>query len=160
VLKNLNWNFRIIFYSWMWFFYTRQIRQTLNFFLLFPIFLICSSPPFVSPLFIFNLSCVSHHNYLPPYILCLLQVETTPSPCFPCSWPFPKYISVSSPTSQSQSHSQSHITTDGRSDSLSWCRARSATCDQIFFSLKAAVLSLLGALSDERSGLSFVSISL
>jgi hypothetical protein len=59
----------------------------------------------------------------------------------------------------SQSQSQSHITTDGRSVSMFWCRARYGTCDQIFSPLfKVAVLSLWGALSDERSGVSFVSI--
>jgi hypothetical protein len=40
-----------------------------------------------------------------------------------------------------------HITTDGRSVSMSWCRARSGTCDQIF-PPKVAVLPLWGALSD------------
>jgi hypothetical protein len=54
-------------------------------------------------------------------------------------------------TQENNMPSQSHIMTDGR--------ARSGTCDQRFF-LKVAVLSLRGALSDERSGLSFVTVSL
>jgi hypothetical protein len=61
----------------------------------------------------------------------------------------------------SQSQSKSHITTDGRSVSMSWCRARFGTCDRIlfyFFFFKVAVLSLWGALSDVGSDLSFVSL--
>jgi hypothetical protein len=41
---------------------------------------------------------------------------------------------------------------------MSWCRVHSGTCDQILFCLKFAVLFLSGALSDERSGLSPVSL--
>jgi hypothetical protein len=61
--------------------------------------------------------------------------------------------------SQSQSQSQSHFATDGRSVSMSGCRAPSGAHDQMFVnSLKVTVLSYLCALSEERSGLSFVSI--
>jgi hypothetical protein len=43
--------------------------------------------------------------------------------------------------------------------SMSWCRAQSGTSDQrYFFFLKVTVLSFWGALSVERSGLSFVSL--
>jgi hypothetical protein len=61
--------------------------------------------------------------------------------------------------SQSQSQSQSYITTDSQSVSMSWRRAQSGTFDQryIFF-FKVTVLSFGGALSDERSGLLFVSL--
>jgi hypothetical protein len=47
--------------------------------------------------------------------------------------------------------------TVSQSVSMSWCQVHSGTCDQILFCLKVAVLSLWGALSDERSGLSPVS---
>jgi hypothetical protein len=53
---------------------------------------------------------------------------------------------------------QRHITTDSQSVSKSWCRAQSGTFDQRFFFFKVSVLSFGGALSDERSGLSFVSL--
>jgi hypothetical protein len=49
------------------------------------------------------------------------------------------------------SQSQSHIATDGQSNSKSWCRA-----PDIYYSLTATVLFLWGALSDDRTGLSFV----
>jgi hypothetical protein len=57
-----------------------------------------------------------------------------------------------------QSQSQSHIATDGQSVCLSWCRAPSGAHDHILIT----VWQLLscpweGALSDERTGLSFVS---
>jgi hypothetical protein len=52
------------------------------------------------------------------------------------------------------SESESHC--DWRSVSLSWCRA---PWPDIHSSLKVTVLSIWGALSDERSGLSFVSHS-
>jgi hypothetical protein len=55
----------------------------------------------------------------------------------------------------------SHFATDGRSVSMSWCRAPSEAHDQTFVNcLTVTVLSYSGALSDERSGLSFVSHSL
>jgi hypothetical protein len=57
----------------------------------------------------------------------------------------------------SQSQSQSHTATDGRSVNTSWCRAQSGTYDQSFF-FKVTVLSFGGALSDERLGLSCVSL--
>jgi hypothetical protein len=52
--------------------------------------------------------------------------------------------------------SQSYIVTDGRSISKSWCRTPSGAHDQIFISLTVTVLFLWSALSDERTGLSFV----
>jgi hypothetical protein len=65
--------------------------------------------------------------------------------------------------SPSPSPSPSHIVTDGQSVCLSWCRAPAGAHDQIFsffFSyMKVAVLFIWGALSEERSGLSFVSHS-
>jgi hypothetical protein len=55
----------------------------------------------------------------------------------------------------------SHFTTDGQSVSMSWCRAPSGAYDQMSVNcLTVTVLSNSGALSDERSGLSFVSHSL
>jgi hypothetical protein len=58
------------------------------------------------------------------------------------------------------SHSQSPVTTDGQSVGLSWCRAPSGAHDQILhFSVKVIVLSIACALSDGRSGLSFVAVS-
>jgi hypothetical protein len=56
------------------------------------------------------------------------------------------------------SQRQSYIATDGESVSKSWCRAPSGTHDQIFsyYYLTVTVLFLWGALSDERTGLSFV----
>jgi hypothetical protein len=56
-----------------------------------------------------------------------------------------------------QSQSQSHIATDGQSVSMSWCRAQIWDLEQIFF-FKVNVLSFGGVLSDERSGLSCVSV--
>jgi hypothetical protein len=57
--------------------------------------------------------------------------------------------------------SQSRFTTDGLSVSMCWCRAPSGAHDQIFVNcLTGTVLSYSGALSDERSDLSFVSHSL
>jgi hypothetical protein len=46
--------------------------------------------------------------------------------------------------------SQSHIATDGQSVSKSWCRP------DIYYCLTVMVLCFVGALSDERKGLSFV----
>jgi hypothetical protein len=48
-----------------------------------------------------------------------------------------------------QSQSQSHITTDGQSVSMSWCRAQSGTFEQNFFSSKL-LYSLFGAPSLTR----------
>jgi hypothetical protein len=48
--------------------------------------------------------------------------------------------------------SRSHIATDGQSVSKSWCR----TPADIYYSLTITVLLLWGALSDERTGPSFV----
>jgi hypothetical protein len=53
--------------------------------------------------------------------------------------------------------SRSHIATDGQSISKSWCRVPSGAHDQIFITLlTVTVLFLWGALSDEKTGLSFV----
>jgi hypothetical protein len=56
--------------------------------------------------------------------------------------------------------SQSHIATDGQSVSKSWCRAPSGTYDQIFSTVcqLRSCFFLWGALSDERTGLSFVRV--
>jgi hypothetical protein len=59
------------------------------------------------------------------------------------------------------SQSQSHIATDGQSVSKSWCRAPFETYDQIFstvWQLRSCFFFLWGALSDERTGLSFVRV--
>jgi hypothetical protein len=56
--------------------------------------------------------------------------------------------------------SPSQFTTDGPSVSVSWCRAPSGAHDQIVVNcLTVAVLCCFCAISDERSGLSFVSHS-
>jgi hypothetical protein len=56
-----------------------------------------------------------------------------------------------------QSQSQSHIATDGQSVSKSWCQAPSGAHDQIFITRwQLRSFFLWGALSDERTGLSFV----
>jgi hypothetical protein len=47
--------------------------------------------------------------------------------------------------------------TVSQSVSMSWCRTQSGTLTRVFF-FKVIVLSFWGALSDERSGLSFVSL--
>jgi hypothetical protein len=57
-----------------------------------------------------------------------------------------------------QSQSQSHITTIGQSVSMSWCRAQSGTFGQRFFFQSYCLVFFWGALSDERSGPSFVSL--
>jgi hypothetical protein len=55
---------------------------------------------------------------------------------------------------------KSPFATDGRSVSMSWCRAPSGAHDQMVVNcLTVAVLSCSCALSEERSGLSFVSHS-
>jgi hypothetical protein len=65
--------------------------------------------------------------------------------------------------SQSQSQSQSRLSTNSQSASASWCQAHSWAFDQKFvfvwcFYWKLRSCLLWGALSDERSGLSFVSL--
>jgi hypothetical protein len=55
-----------------------------------------------------------------------------------------------------KSQSQSHIATDGQSISKSWYRAPFGAHDQIFICLRVTFLFPCGALSDERTGLSFV----
>jgi hypothetical protein len=60
----------------------------------------------------------------------------------------------------SQSQGQSHIATDGQSISKSWCRAPSWAHDQIFVTFwELRSCFLWGALSDERTGLSFVCVA-
>jgi hypothetical protein len=56
------------------------------------------------------------------------------------------------------SQSRSHIVTDGQSISKSWCRVPSGAHDQIciYYSLTVTFLFFRGALSDERTGLSFI----
>jgi hypothetical protein len=58
----------------------------------------------------------------------------------------------------SSSQSQSHIATDGQSVSNSWCQAQIWDIRPEIFFFKFTVLSFWGALSDENSGLSCVSI--
>jgi hypothetical protein len=53
------------------------------------------------------------------------------------------------PTVRNSSQSRSHIATDGQSVSKSWCRA------PVFITLTVTVLFSWGALSDERTSLSF-----
>jgi hypothetical protein len=65
---------------------------------------------------------------------------------------------IFSPYSQSQS--QSHIATDGQSVCLSWCRAPSGAHDQILITgWQLLSCPWEGAVSDERTGMSFVSQS-
>jgi hypothetical protein len=57
--------------------------------------------------------------------------------------------------------SQSYFAIGSLSVSTSWCRAHSGTYDQMLFSFRSFLSCLFfGALSDEGSGLSFVSLSL
>jgi hypothetical protein len=57
----------------------------------------------------------------------------------------------------SQNQSQSHIATDRLSVSKSWCRAPSGAHDQIFITVwQLRYFFLWGALSNERTGVSFV----
>jgi hypothetical protein len=46
--------------------------------------------------------------------------------------------------------SQSHVTTDGQSVSMSWCHVRFGTCDQILFSVCKLLCCLCGAPSLTR----------
>jgi hypothetical protein len=56
-----------------------------------------------------------------------------------------------------ESESESYVTTDAQPVSLSWNKDPSGSYDQIFITcVTVTVLFLLGALSDERAGLSFV----
>jgi hypothetical protein len=62
--------------------------------------------------------------------------------------------------SQSQRQSQSHITTDGQSVCLSWCRAPSRDHDQIFVECLTVIVSFMeGCLSDDMVGLFCVWVS-
>jgi hypothetical protein len=55
------------------------------------------------------------------------------------------------------SSSQSHIATDGQSISKPWCRTPfGGSWPDIYYCLTVTVWCLLGALSDERTGLSFI----
>jgi hypothetical protein len=55
------------------------------------------------------------------------------------------------------SESESHVTIDGQSVSLSWNKAPIwGLRPDIYYSLTITVLFLWGALSDERTGMSFV----
>jgi hypothetical protein len=73
----------------------------------------------------------------------------------------PPHVTLTQP-----SQSQSYFAIDSLSVSTSWCRAHSGTYDQMLFSFRSlmsevfCLVSFLGALSDEKSGLSFVSLSL
>jgi hypothetical protein len=66
----------------------------------------------------------------------------------------------------SQKPSQSYLAADVQSVSTSWCRAHFGALYQMMFSCGIFMpevycpVSFLGALSDERSGLSFVSLCL
>jgi hypothetical protein len=70
-----------------------------------------------------------------------------------CSW-LDYYLSS---TDWGSSQSQSRLATGGESVSKSWCRAPSGAHDQIFISVwQLRSCFSWGALSDERTGLSFV----
>jgi hypothetical protein len=56
----------------------------------------------------------------------------------------------------SECQSQSSVATDGQSVSPSWCRALSGAHDQMLRTVRQLRFCQSGALSDERSGLSFV----
>jgi hypothetical protein len=60
---------------------------------------------------------------------------------------------------QSQSQSQSYFTTDGRSVSITWCRAKSWTCNQVLLPVWR-FLSESWFFSDEKTGLQFAVLSL
>jgi hypothetical protein len=69
----------------------------------------------------------------------------------------PRTLSFSAPAEDCAVQSQSHIATDGQSVSKSWCRAPSGAYDQIFITVwQLRSCFLWGALSDDRTGLSFV----
>jgi hypothetical protein len=59
-----------------------------------------------------------------------------------------------------QSQSQSYVTTDGQSASLSWNKASIwGIRPEIYYCLTIAGLLMWGALSDERTGLSFARVT-
>jgi hypothetical protein len=62
--------------------------------------------------------------------------------------------------SEPQSQSHSHTATDSQSVSMSWCQAQiwDIWPEIFFFKVKVTVLYFWGALSDERSGLSCISL--
>jgi hypothetical protein len=77
----------------------------------------------------------------------LLTVEILQLPRSRHSW-------LTTVSQLNSAHSQSYVTTDGQSTSLSWCQApiwglRFLLCQRV------ASLSMWGALSDERTGLPF-----
>jgi hypothetical protein len=55
---------------------------------------------------------------------------------------------------QSRSHSQSYVMTDSQSASLSWYKV-----PELYYCLMVTGLLMWGALSDERMGLSFATVS-
>jgi hypothetical protein len=58
-----------------------------------------------------------------------------------------------------QSQSQSHVTTDGLSVSMSWCKDHSGTCDQILFSGWKLLCCLCGAPSLTRGRVCLLSVN-
>jgi hypothetical protein len=100
------------------------------------------------------------------FLLCrLLQLAgsqwrySTPPPhgfCFGYSW---ESVYSRGRDDIERISSQSHIATDGQSVSKTWCRAPSVACDQIFNTVwQLRSCFLWGALSDERTGLSFIRV--
>jgi hypothetical protein len=59
----------------------------------------------------------------------------------------------------SQSQSQSHVTTDGQSVSMSWCQVHSETCGQILFSVWNLLCCLCGAPSLTRGRVCLMPVS-
>jgi hypothetical protein len=55
--------------------------------------------------------------------------------------------------------SQSHVTSDGQSVSMSWCQVHSGTCDQILFSVWNLLCCLCGAPSLMRRWVYLLSVS-
>jgi hypothetical protein len=58
-----------------------------------------------------------------------------------------------------KSQSQSHVTTDGQSVSMSWCQVHSETCDQILFSVWNLLCCLCGAPSLTRGRVCLLSVT-
>jgi hypothetical protein len=57
------------------------------------------------------------------------------------------------------SQSQSHVTTDGQSVSMSWCQVHSGTCDQILFTVWNLLCCLCGAPTLRRGRVCLLSVS-
>jgi hypothetical protein len=105
----------------------------------------------LQPSWFFRKRC-SHHWPLPGYNLLTMAIPHTITYSL---------TAVSRLFIIKSSQSLSHVTTDGQSGSTSWCRTPSGSHDQIFvYCWTITVVSLWGALSDERSGLLIVSQSL